>query len=616
MADRAQWKTTTGFLMAALGSAIGLGNIWRFPYIAYRNGGGAFLIPYVVALFIVGIPLLMLEFGLGHHFRRAFPQSLRLIHPRFGWIGWWSVSFVMFGIVAYYGAVIAWCGLYLIYSITQPWGELVNVNSFFDETFLGAFQGGVPFPVYTVEDGFQLGRFNLWIIASLAAVWFLNWLITRRQLQQGVELANRIFIPTLVAITLVLVVWSWSFEGAEAGRELYTKPDWSRVFAARTWIDAFSQIFFTLSLAFGIMVAYASYLPREADIPTSAFLAAVGNCVFSLVAGFAVFSAIGLLAHEQGIDLNEMRDLSRRIEELENEPGNGSGTEDSAKTLARLREQAAAYGQFDGQMKTFGLIFKTYPAIITRMGPVAGPVFGGLFFLSLVVAGVSSAISIVEAFMSSLVDQFGWRRDRLAAVLCVCGFLCGLVFCSQAGLFWLDLVDHFITTYGLVLVAICETLIVGWMFPARRLRSHLDKYHVFRFGNTFGVMMRLLITAILMLTWFGLGRYQPDSLGSAMGRFLLVGSGIILWIDEHWLDFNIRLVIPALLIFLLDQALMEEVRAPYGGYPVAAVVFIGVGWLLGTLAIGVGLSLIPVPAKPKSDADEIADHDRETRESK
>ena len=593
MADRAEWKSKTGFLLAALGSAIGLGNIWRFPYIAYRNGGGAFLIPYFVALFVVGVPLLMLEFGLGHHFRRAFPQSLRQIHPRFAWIGWWAVSFVMFGIVGYYGAVIAWCGNYLIFSFTQPWGELSEVNAFFDESFLGAFQEGVPFAVYTADDGFRLGRFNLWIVTSLATIWFVNWLITRRQLQRGVELANRIFIPALVAITLVLVVWSWNFEGAEAGRELYIHPEWSRVFDARTWIDAFSQIFFTLSLAFGIMVAYASYLPRDADIPTNAFLAAVGNCLFSLMAGFAVFSAIGLLAHEQGTDLREMNALAERIDQLQ------SGASDSVggavdETLAELQEQYAAYEQFERQMSSFGLVFKTYPAIITRMGPLAGRAFGALFFLALLVAGISSAISIVEAFMSALVDQFGWRRERIAAVLCVCGFLCGLVFCSQAGLFWLDLVDHFITTYGLVLVAICEALIVGWLFPVHRLRSHLDEHHVFRLRKTLSGAMRILITTILMLTWLGLARYQTDSVASAIGRFLLLGSGVILWIDTHWLDFNIRLVIPGLLIFLLDQALLAEVRSPYGGYPLMAVLCIGLGWLLGTLAIGVILSLIPI----------------------
>ncbi len=593
MADRAEWKSKTGFLLAAIGSAIGLGNIWRFPYIAYRNGGGAFLVPYFVALFIVGVPLLMLEFGLGHHFRRAFPQSLRQVHPRFAWIGWWSVSFVMFGIVAYYGVVIAWCGNYLIYSVTQPWGELSQVNTFFDESFLAAFENGVPFAVYSETDGFQFGRFNVWIVLSLAIIWFLNWLITHRELRHGVELANRIFIPVLVIITIILVIWSWNFEGAQAGRELYLRPDWSRVFEPNTWIDAFSQIFFTLSLGFGIMVAYASYLPKDADIPTSAFLAAIGNCLFSLVAGFAVFSAAGLLAFDRGIELERLDDLTERIERLEQvAPAAAVNGDGSATELADLREQYAARQQFENQMSSFGLVFKTYPAIITRMGSVAGPIFGVLFFLSLLVAGISSSISIIEAFMAALIDEYNWNRKRLAGGLCLCGFLCGLVFCSQAGLFWLDLVDHFITTYGLVLVAICEALIVGWLFPAHRLRSHLDEYHVFRFGRTFSVAMRLLITAILMLTWFGLSRYQPDSVASAIGRFLLVGSGIVLWIHEHWLDFNIRLVIPALLVFLLDQALLAETQSPYGGYPMQAVLVIGLGWLLGTLAIGIGLNLL------------------------
>lgn len=598
MADRAQWRSTTGFLFAALGSAIGLGNIWRFPYIAYRNGGGAFLIPYFVALLVVGIPLLMLEFGLGHHFRRAFPQCLGRIHPRFTWIGWWAVSFVMFGIVAYYGVVIAWCGNYLVFSFTQPWGELSKVNTFFDESFTGTVVNGAAFSFYNEEDGFELGRFNGWVVASLAMIWIANWLITRRQLQRGVELANRVFIPALVVITLMLVAWSWNFAGAAAGRDLYLTADWSRVFESQTWIDAFSQIFFTLSLAFGIMVAYASYLPREADIPTSAFLAAVGNCIFSLVAGLAVFAAIGLLAHEQGIDLPQIDSLTSRIEQLEAAQASETADPGDPQELENLRTQFAQYEQFEAQMSSFGLVFKTYPAIITQMGPLAGPLFGALFFLSLLIAGISSSISIIEAFLSALVDQFGWSRERITPVLCAGGFGCGLVFCSQAGLFWLDIVDHFITTYGLVLVAICEALIVGWFFPATRLRSHLDEHHVFRLRKTLSGAMRLLITAILLLTWLGLARYQDDSVASAIGRFFLIGGGVMLWIDEHWLDFNIRLVIPALLIFLFDRALLEEIIQPYGGYPTWAVLCIGLGWLAGTLAIGVVLSLIRSDAHP------------------
>ena len=593
MTQRPTWTSRTGFLLAALGSAIGLGNIWRFPYIAYRNGGGAFLIPYFVALFIVGIPLLMLEFGLGHHSRKAFPGALAGIHPRFSWIGWWSVCFVMFGIVAYYAVVIGWCGNYLVFAVTQPWGDPSGVDTFYDEEFLGAFENGQPFALYQADSGLQLGRFSWPVVVSLGFVWLLTWRITRRQLREGIELANKIFIPLLVVLILIMVAWSWGFDGAEQGRSLYLEPDWSRVFTAQTWIDAFTQIFFSLSLAFGIMVAYGSYLPEKTDVPSSAFLAAVGNCSFSVVAAFAVFAAVGTLAQDRGIDLTSAGAVDRELAELE------ALSRESPPEFAERRERHAelaaqkdARQQFESQMRSFGLVFKTYPAIIAKMGPVAGRIFGVLFFTSLLVAGISSAISIVEAFIAAMNDKFGIDRKRASATLCAAAFGLGLVFCTQAGLFLLDLVDHFITTYGLVLVAICEALIVGWVFTSQRLRSHLDAHRDFRFGPPLMFAMRILITAVLLLTWLGLGQLDGAPLASALGRFLVLAGAVVLWIDAHWLDFDLRLAAPALLIFLLDQALITEIQAPYGGYPMPAV-WIGIGWLIGTLVIATVINLLP-----------------------
>lgn len=385
MVERAVWNSRTGFLLAALGSAIGLGNIWRFPYMAYRNGGGAFLIPYLVALFVVGIPLLMLEFGLGHYFRRAFPQSLKKIDPRFSWIGWWSVSFVMFGIVVYYGVVIAWCANYLLFAVTQPWGTVEGVDVFFDETFLGAVVDGQAFDFYDEDSlgpfAIRFGAMQWSVLVALGLVWLVNWMITRRQLQHGIELANKIFIPILIVLTTVMVIWSWNFDGAAAGRAVYLTPDWSLVLQPQTWIDAFGQIFFTLSIGFGIMVAYASYLPDKSDIPTSAFLAAVGNCVFSIFAAFAVFSAVGMLANQRNIDLSQIRVVEQEVAKLEalkqSDPVAFAAEQDRYQQLV---QRNAENQQFQSGMRTFGLLFKTYPAILTEMGPVTGRLFGVLFF--------------------------------------------------------------------------------------------------------------------------------------------------------------------------------------------------------------------------------------------
>jgi len=131
---RPQWKTHIGFLLATIGSAIGLGNIWRFPYLCYKNGGGAFLIPYFIALFVVGIPLMILEIGVGHKMKGSAPASFAIISRRWEWLGWWQVIFVMFGIVLYYCVVIAWCLNYLIFSFDLGWGN--NPNDFFFHKFL------------------------------------------------------------------------------------------------------------------------------------------------------------------------------------------------------------------------------------------------------------------------------------------------------------------------------------------------------------------------------------------------------------------------------------------------------------------------------------------------
>ena len=563
------------------------------------------LIPYIVALFVEGIPLLVLEFGLGHYYRRAFPQSLAKIDPRFAWIGWWSVSFVMFGIVVYYAVVIAWCASYLLFAVTQPWETVDGVNEFFDTAFLGAVVDGKPFEFYDPSarwiGGLQLGTIRWAVLISLAFVWLVNWLITRRHLQHGIELASKIFIPVLILLTIILVAWSWNFEGAAAGRRVYLTPNWSQVFQPQTWIDAFGQIFFTLSIGFGIMIAYASYLPRKSDIPTSAFLAAVGNCAFSIFAAFAVFAAIGMLASKRNVDLSAILAVEQQVTELEQlRETNPQAFAVQRDRYDALVSQQTANERFQSQMSTFGLLFKTYPAILTEMGPIAGRVFGVLFFLSLLIAGISSSISIVEAFMAALCDQFGWPRGRTSAVLCSLAFLLGTVFCTQAGLFLLDLVDHFITTYALVLVAICEALIVGWVFPARRLREHLDEHRDFQFGKTFSVIMRVLITVVLLMTWFGLGQLEAVPLAAGIARLALLAAAVILWIDQHWLDFDIRVIIPVLLLILLDQALLREFRGAYGEYPVGAIVAVGLTWLFGTLIIGVLLDKLPLGGRSKN----------------
>lgn len=477
MAKRETWNSQLGFLLAAVGSAIGLGNIWRFSYMAYSYGGGAFLIPYITALVTAGIPLLILEFAMGHERMGSAPLACRKIRPGWEWLGWWAVIFVMFGIVLYYMVVVAWCLNFMIYSFSLAWGN--NPDTFFFKEFL-----------QVASSPWELGGLRMPIVAGLAVVWLINWGIVYRGIAGGIELANKIFMPTLFILTVCLVIWAVNLEGATTGLKAYITPDFSKILSPRVWIDAYSQIFFTLSLGFGIMIAYASYLPRESDITRSAILTALINSGYSLLAGTGVFAVLGFMAVSQGKSISDV--VSQSI----------------------------------------GLAFVAYPKAISLMP--GGKFFGAVFFFCLFVAGLSSSISIIEAFISAMIDKFGMRRRPLVTLLCIAGLAGSLVFATKAGLLWLDIVDHMLTHYGLVVVGIGECILTAWLFNSALFRDHLNRVSSVKLGRWWDVMIR----------WF----------------------------------------IPFVLGIILLSDIIGEIKEPYGGYSWQAIFFIGWLWILGTIS--------------------------------
>jgi NSS family neurotransmitter:Na+ symporter len=475
---RERWKSQFGFLLASVGSAIGLGNIWRFSYMAYDNGGGAFLIPYMTALLTAGIPLLILEFGVGHERMGSAPLAYAKIKKNWEWLGWWAVTFVMFGIVLYYMVVIAWCLNFFVLSFHLGWGN--DPNAYFFNDFLAVSK--VPS---------EIGQIRTPIFGALVIIWFLNWFIVYRGVQEGIELANKIFMPLLFFLTGILVFWALTLDGATEGLRAYLTPDFSKLSNPKVWIDAYSQIFFTLSLGFGIMIAYASYLPGKANISRNAILTGLINSGYSLFAGLAVFSVLGFMATTQGKPLSEI--VSQSI----------------------------------------GLAFVAYPKAVSLIP--SGNLFGAIFFLCLVVAGLSSSISIVEAFTSAMVDKFGLKRKPLITGVSIVGFLGSIIFTTQAGLLWLDIVDHFLTHYGLVVVGILECILVGWCFKLKVLRNHINRISSIQLGV--------------------------------------------------WWDILIKYFIPLVLGIILFGDLYNELRKPYGGYSWASLILIGRDWVLLTLIV-------------------------------
>jgi len=505
--DRSLWGSRVGFLFAAIGSAVGLGNIWRFSYMAYENGGGAFLVPYFVALIIAGIPIMVVEYSLGHKFQGSPPLAFYKINKKMEWAGWWMPLVASIGIMLFYAVVIGWCINYFFYSFDLAWGQ--DTQQFFFNTFL-------QWP----EDETQwyiLQSINWKILGATFAVWAICWGICYKEVNHGIEKACLIFMPLLLLLTIVLVVWTVTLDGAAEGIRHYITPDWDKInvfkdwgsseniAAWKVWTSAFGQIFFTLSLGFGIMITYSSYLPKKTNLAGNALFVCIANCAYSIFAGFAVFGVLGFMAQAQSVPLNEV---------VKGGPS---------------------------------LCFVAYPQAINQL-PFAQSAFGAVFFLTLIIAGISSGISLIEALACSIIDKFNVNRGKLITIICILGFLGSVIFTTNIGLFVLDIVDHFINNYGLLVGGFIECILVGWFMKIRVMRQYVND------------------------------------------------SGGIVKLPFIW-DWIIKIITPAILLIIIIMAFAGDVSEAYGGHPKMMLYGFGIGFLLLTLIPACVFAIMKWPAE-------------------
>lgn len=439
MAKREQWGTRSGFILAAVGSAIGLGNIWRFPYMAYDNGGGAFLIPYFFALLTAGIPIIILEFGVGHKYRGSAPLTFFNIFGKWEWLGWWQ-ALVAFVISVYYVVVISWALNYAFLALDLGWGT--SPERFFFDAFLQLSNGPM-----------DLGGIVWPVFAAAIAMWAVTWIILFSGVKKGIELANKIFMPLLFLLLLIMLVRAVTLEGAAQGIDWLFRPDFSAIADYRVWTAAYGQIFFTLSVCFAIMITYSSYLPAKSDINNNGMMTAFINCGFSLLAGIMVFGVLGHMAATQDVALHEI--VTQGV----------------------------------------GMAFVTIPEAVNLLP--APEFFGFLFFLSLVFAGLSSMISISEACCSSLIDKFGWDRKPTTSLFCLVGFMLSLIFMTRGGLFILDITDHFINNFGIVFAGLVEVILLSWFFKLDTVRQYANSLSDFAIGTWWNFCLKVITPVVL-----------------------------------------------------------------------------------------------------------------------
>lgn len=466
---REAWSGQTAFLLAAIGSAVGLGNIWRFPGVAYSNGGGAFLIPYLVVLLAVGIPILLLDYALGHHFRGSPPLAFRRLAPRTEFLGWFQVM-ICFVIFTYYAVVIAWAASYVYYSMNMAWGD--DPMTFFVKDFLQVTEVAEDTP------------FNFTFVASVAIPLILLWLfvllIMRLGLTAGVERANKIFLPLLVVLFVFIVVRALFLPGAMDGLNAFFTPQWESLWDYKVWLAAFAQIFYSLSVAFGIMLTYASYLKPKSNLTGTGLVAGFANSSFEILAGIGVFSALGFMAHEQGTTVAELEGLSGPI-----------------------------------------LSFVTFPKIISMMP--GGALFGVLFFTSLVLAGVTSLLSLLQVVSGGIQDKFGFSPKTASFIMGVPAMLVSVVlFSTQSGLNTLDIVDSFINSVGVVSCAVALALISALVGPRLKgLRAHLDSTSHLKLPAVWDVLVGVVAPAgLTFLLVRGIWGYIEEPYGGFSGWYL------------------------------------------------------------------------------------------------
>ncbi|ERJ11324.1 sodium-dependent transporter [Haloplasma contractile] len=480
---REQWGSKMGFILAAVGSAVGLGNIWRFPYLLYSNGGGAFLVPYFIAIFTTGIPLLLLEYSIGHKMRGSAPLSYFRMNKKWEWLGWWP-SITSFVILTYYTMILSWALNYVYLSFNQAWGE--DTNNYFFNDFLKLSTGP-----------FDLGSIQWTILFGITVLWLLNWFICFKGVSKGIERINKVLLPLLIIIILIIVVRGVTLPGAAVGLNKLFTPDWNKVLEPGVWMDAYGQVFYSLSIGMGIMITYSSYLPKKSDLNNSALMTAFANSGFEFLTAIGVFAILGFMAVSQGVPVDEVATQS------------------------------------------IGLAFVVFPKVFSLMGGL-GSVFAALFFSALVFAGITSCVSLTEAFVAAVKDKTNVSRKKVVTIVSVLGYSISVLYSTGAGLYFLDIVDAFINAYGLIVIGLLECIVVGWFFSTKVLRKHTNSVSIYSIGL--------------------------------------------------WWDVLIRYVTPTVLTIMLAVNIYNEIKSPYGNYPKLALLIFGWGVVITIIILSIAAS--------------------------
>ena len=410
--QRENWGSKFGFIMAAAGSAVGLGNIWRFPYVTGENGGGAFVFVYVLCVVLIGAPLLFNEMALGRITAKSPIGSIK----ESGGKGFWYLGAILsisvsFFVLSYYGVIAGW-------TIGYIYTSLMSIEMNFAE-----FQANM-----------------MYIIPLFALFMGITAWIVKGGISGGIEKASKILMPVLFVLVFLVILRSVTLPGAGEGIKYYLTPDFSKINGGVV-LAAIGQAFFSMSIGWGIMITYGSYLPKSENIVSSGLWVGFTDAAVALLGGLMIFPAV------------------------------------------------FAFGKAPNQGTE--LVFSVLPEIFNSM-PAGGNIVGALFFLLLCIAALTSSISILEVPVSYLIDEKGMSRNKSTWIMTTLIFLVGIPSAmSKGGSEWLstmqlsifgstytgflDIVDYIFGTFIIVVAALMICIYTVWIYSGTKMIGELEQ---------------------------------------------------------------------------------------------------------------------------------------------
>ncbi|MDO5823624.1 sodium-dependent transporter [Methanobrevibacter sp.] len=443
MSEQPQWDSNLSFIFAMIGAAVGLGNIWRFSYVLYSNGGGSFFIPYLIAIAVMGIPFLILEYGVGFSFKESFSRIMRKIKSEFEIIAWVLILLV-FIVTIYYMVILSWDLVYLLSSFTFNWGT--DTAAYF---------------VNTVGGSSNLANASFLLVPTTVCVlllWIVLWFISHRDVDKGIGTVSKILIPSLFVIMAIIIVYSLTLPGAAVGIDTLLNPNWTMLLNVNIWLAAFAQIIFSLSMGQAIAITYASYLPENSKLTDNVLIVVASNSIFEVCTAFGIFASLGYMSVTNGTPIVEL------ISE---------GT---------------------------GLVFIVFPMIFNIMG-IVGRILAPMLFLAILFAGITSALGFFEPMLSSTSAKLGWSRKKTTTVLSVIGCVFSLILTTGISSYLVGIIDAFVNEFGILLLIGIQCIIFGWIYGVDRFIHVLNENSTFKVGRIWAFIIRYLLPCVLAFMW-------------------------------------------------------------------------------------------------------------------